>query len=446
MKTNLLLILFFLLEITFSAIINAQITPANNVISVDLTTPQDPGYTYDSAIINCSNLGMKNVGLHFLWKSGLESTPSIFNLTNLDIANIYYPTHFISIDLNIDPIETNTLELPIDISSLTFDDPIVINRFKILLDSVFAHIPDLQLSSLIIGSEVDGYLGTDPTKWAQYTTFYSAVSSYAKSIKPGLKVACEAMLPGLTGAAATFLQTLNVFSDYIGVSYYPINGDFTVKPTSIVSSDFLNVVNLYPSKPIYFYQLGYPSSSLCNSSETLQAQFIETVFQIWDLYSTNIKLIDFTWLHDWSSSAISYWSTYYGISDPVFLDFLGSIGLRNWGGSGADKPAFKELICQAKQRNYNSLPMNCSADIQDEKKQFSFYINTLENTLTILNFTDLENVEISIYNQIGQTEKTASNITSKDNTFDLGELANGVYFIVIQNQNIIYKNKFTIGN
>jgi hypothetical protein len=132
--------LLVLLLISFP--VRAQITPSNNIISVDITVPQNASYNYDSSFQSCYNLGMREVGLHFLWESSLESSPGVFNLANFDIANEYYPNYNIAVNLSVDPIETDVLELPSDIKNLPFNDTIVIKRFKTLLDSIFKHIPN----------------------------------------------------------------------------------------------------------------------------------------------------------------------------------------------------------------------------------------------------------------------------------------------------------------
>jgi hypothetical protein len=443
---KLLSVLLFFAALLYTSITRAQINPTNNIIGIDITLPQNSTYTYDSAFISCYNFGTRQIGLHFLWKSGIETTPGVFSLSNLDIANIYYPYFNVQVDLNIDPIETNILELPTDLVNYAFDDIVVINRFKILLDSVFHHIPNLQISSLVIGSEVDGYLGTDPVKWTQYTTFYREVATHAKSLRPGLNVACEAMYTGLTGSAATYLQALNSYSDYIGVSYYPINENFTVKPAAVVASDFSNVVGLYPAKPIFFYQLGYPSSPLCNSSEDQQAKFIEQVFQSWDTYHENIKMIDFTWLHDWSAETVNYWSDYYGISDTAFLGFLGSIGLRNWEENGSDKQAFIELECQAKQRGYHALPINCESGVTSfiSNDQITMFPNPAQTKLTIELPSDLQNFHLTIYNQFGQIETVSQNIHDRTINIDVSDLPNGLYFIVLHHSDQQISQKFLI--
>jgi hypothetical protein len=354
----------------------------------------------------------------------------------MDIANYYYPFYNMPVDLTITPIHTNNLEVPSDLTTTAFDNPIFISRFKALLDSVKFHIPNVTLSSLVIGSEHDVYLGTNTTLWTQYTNFYNSVSTYAKTLWPGLKVATELTFNGIT-TQNTFAQALNTNSDYIGVSYYPLNNDFTVKAVSTIPTDFATLVGLYPSKHLCFYQYGYPSSSTCNSSETLQAQFITQTFTTWDTYATNVKKIDFTWLHDLDTALVNYYGTYYGLTDTIFLEFLHTLGLRTWNGNGTDKASFIELQCQAKQRGYNNLNINCTTGITEpgnnNNNLIAIFPNPAQNILNIQISFDLNNAELKIYNHLGQIEKRILNINNRNISLETRDLTSGVYFIVIQN-------------
>lgn len=412
--------------------VKAQVTPATNVIAIDINQPQDPSYTYDSAYTNCYDIGMRQVGISFPWPN-LETSPGVFNFTYLDIANYYYPAKNAAVDLTIAPINTNIKSVPSDLSAVNFDNTAMVDRFKILLDSIFLHIPNLQISSFVIGSEVDIYLGSNTTLWNQYTSFYNQVSAYAKSLRPGLKVSCEASLGALTTTAPTLLQTLNATSDYIGVSYYPLNNDFTAKPVSTVATDFAALASAYPSKPIYIYQYGYPSATICNSSENQQAQFITQTFNAWDTHASKIKMIDFTWLHDYSPAALSYWSTYYGISDPAFIGFLGSIGLRTYSGYGTNKLAYNELVCQANQRGYNSLTCITAINKLNEKQtQFSLFPNPATNELNIT-FSEEKFLQLNIFNHLGQevlSRKIENTVSSEK--LDISEFSSGVYFVFLK--------------
>lgn len=109
----------------------------------------------------------------------------------------------------------------------------------------------------------------------------------------------------------------------------------------------------YPEKPVYMMEVGYPSSSICQSSEQKQAEFIQQVFYAWDNYQDRIKYINFLWLHDLSASQVIRFQQYYGLSEPKFGEFLRTLGLRTYESTGVDKKAFSILVSQAKLRNLN---------------------------------------------------------------------------------------------
>jgi hypothetical protein len=416
----------------------AQINPSSNYIGVDVSTlPQNPSFNYDSSFSIGKKLGMSRVGLFQNW-TAIETTPLNYNMLIFDIANIYYPISNMAVDLTIAPIHTNNLEVPSDLVNITFDSPVFINRFNRLLDSIKVHTPNLVLSSLVIGSEHDVYLNTNAALWTQYTNFYNAVIIYAKSIWPGLKVGTELTFNGML-TQNTFAQTLNMYSDYIGISYYPLNSNFTVKPISTIPTDFATLVNLYPLKPLYFYQYGYPSSATCNSSEFLQAQFISQTFQSWDTYATNIKMIDFTWLHDLDTAIVNFYSTYYGISDTIFLEYLRTLGLRKWHGIGMDKLAMSELRCQAKQRGYNLLNLNCSSNVNSsvsDDLKFSVFPNPANDVLNI-DSQNSEPIFISICDEMGKCLYKSYKLEP----IPLQRFANGVYYLklLLQNASIVQK-------
>ncbi len=442
MKTKLLIF-----TIVICGIANAQITPPNNIIGVDVSTyPQNPSFNYDSCFALGADLGMGSLGLFQNWTS-VETAPNIFNMTIFDIANYYYPLHSMPIDLTIVPIHTNNLEVPSDLTTTTFDNPILINRFKTLLDSIKVHIPNVVLTSLVIGSEHDVYMGTNATMWAQYTTFYDSVSTYARTLWPGLKVATELTFSGIT-TYSIFAQTLNTNSDYIGVSYYPLNNDFTVKPVSTIPTDFSTLVSLYPSKQIIFYQYGYPSSISCNSSESQQAQFITQTFTTWDTYASNVKKIDFTWLHDLDTAAVNFYGTYYGLTDTIFLEYLHTLGLRTWNENGTDKAAFTELQCQAKQRGYNNLNINCTTGFNEFstlQNDFTLFPNPFSAQTILQTDVLLNNATITIYNCFGQTVKEIKNIYGQTVVLSRDNLPSGLYFIrLTEDDKIIASDKLVI--
>jgi hypothetical protein len=444
--------LFFILLINAFTCFS-QINPSKNIISIDVNQPQDSNYTYDSAFRFCESIGMKETGLFLTWTS-IETAPETFNFTYADIANEYYPLYNTPIDLTIAPIATDVLEVPSDLRKLNFDDSTMIHRFDVMLDSLFKHIPNLQLASLVIGSEVDIYLGSDSAKWYQYINFFKAVSTHARTLRPNIKIACEATYAGLTEADSVYMRKINNLTDHIGVSYYPLSSTYQVLPPDTVKYNFLKIVSLYPTRLIDFYQLGYPSSSSCSSSLTKQADFIKNVFSAWDSFATSIRMIDFTWLHDISPATVTAYSKYYGVSDTSFLAYLGTLGLITYTGYGAFKPAFHELICEAAQRAYNtvlcltSLP-EISERLQSKIEVVPMPINA--SSKIILSLDKSENIQLAVYNMQGQMLYIIDN-SFKDAgvyIYPLDHLAaTGMYFIklVEENSGITVKKVIKCGN
>lgn len=163
-------------------------------------------------------------------------------------------------------------------------------------------------------------------------------------------VGTEPTFDGIMGPAKPFIQELNQHSDIIGVSYYPMGKNGNVKDPAVVHADFDALVSLYPDKPIYFYQYGYPSSTFLKSSEARQRRFIEETFKAWDRQASHILMIDFTWLHDKSADDTQRDALYYKIPGRQFTEFIGTLGLRTH--AGQDKQALRVLKAEAKARGW----------------------------------------------------------------------------------------------
>ncbi|MBT7782008.1 MAG: hypothetical protein HN741_03680, partial [Anaerolineae bacterium] len=229
----------------------------DRILAIDVTESVDGDY--DAAINTAINAGAEAVSLSLFWDD-IEIAPEEYSPDPdwLAIANAYYPTHNIALDLVITPIDTNQNRVPEDLKDLPFDDPAVIARFNKMLDYAFAQIPNLDLVSLSIGNEIDASLGTDGQKWAEFTAFFAETSAHARTLRPNLVVGTKGMFDGITGDSTKYFQEINAYSDAAFITYYPLNSDFTVREPNTVHEDFAKVIKIYPDKEIYFLELGYP--------------------------------------------------------------------------------------------------------------------------------------------------------------------------------------------
>lgn len=233
------------------------------------------------------------------------------------------------------------------------------------------------ITTLAIGSEIDLYLTTASLR-DERAVFYAAVADYARDRYQALypakapllvttEVSHKAMLdPALIG----YYMDLHSHSDSIGISYYPLENGLVQSPDR-VALDFGDLVAQYGTKPLIFFQLGYPSGYFdagayeelargevmpsIGSSETMQGNFIDTVFKAWDSHGDTIRLISFTWMNDETEADVAQTiaNPAFGggvTPTPEFVEFLRTLGLRTE--SGAAKAAFTRLASAASTRGW----------------------------------------------------------------------------------------------
>ena len=331
--------------------VSDPVSRGDRILVIDVNEAEKEEYA--EVVARSQSVGANRFNLSIQWDE-LETSPETYEpiVDLLTIANSYYPGIGAQVSLMIGPIDTNNDRRPADLKGKAFDDPVVIQRFRALLDYVFTQIPDLDLSVLSIGNEVDALLGVDQDAWRAYTNFFQATMAYAKQLRQGLNVGVKVTHNGLTGAAANFARTLNEESDAILTTYYPLKADFTVEDASVVGEAFNQVSSQYQTRAIWFMELGYPSSTTCNSSEEKQAEFIRESFKAWDNHHEQIMYISFSIMSDRSQESVDVYSQYYGVSDVRFLEFLRTLGLRTWSEKGQDKKGWIALKEEAMKRGW----------------------------------------------------------------------------------------------
>jgi len=322
---------------------------ASRVLGLSVGPCEDGDYGRAFAIAKAA--GMQSTTLSFNW-ADLETVLGAYNRKYLDIANRFYPAEKTSVDVVLRPIDTNHVSMPADLLGKKFDSPEVVSRFEHMVDYVLASMPKVTVSSISIGNEVDAELAGNRASWAEYRRFLNTVMAYVHSRHRGVKVGVVVTFDGLTGDRAGLAKSLNVNTDVVMVTYYPLNPDFTVKDPGVVRKDFDRLTKFYSGRPIVMVEAGYPSSSVCKSSDVKQAEFVDNVFAAWDAHASQIRSITFSWLYDLPQSTVDMFDKYYGVSTPAFGEFLRTLGLRTYPGHGADKPAFVSLTRDAHDRGW----------------------------------------------------------------------------------------------
>lgn len=320
----------------------------DRILSLSVNETDTVGYS--AALNTAMQAGITAVSLPQNWDD-LETGPGVYHPEPnfLAVADRFYTGTGLTVSLGINPIDTTRVHLPEDLRGKAWDDPQVIERYKRLLDYALGQVKSLELTCLTIGNEIDGVLRT-PAEWKAYTRFFREVADYARGYWPGIRVGTKGMLRGMTGRYREEFQRLNRYADVVMVTYYPLNDDFTVAPPRQVHADFDALIKLYPDRPVYVMEIGYPSGEGLGSSRLAQADFISEAFAMWDRYADVIGYMEFTWMHEQPEYQLDVWAEYYGIDDSNFREFLGTLGLRE--NDGRNKAAFERFLREADRRGW----------------------------------------------------------------------------------------------
>lgn len=413
---------------------------------------------YDSAFAYTETACMEVVHMFMQW-SILEPDTGVYDndFINefLNNINIYFPWHNTKVELQIAVTNTVVKETPSELLSVPFDDSIMIDQFKRALDTVFAHIPDLDLVALNIGNESSVLFGTDAAEYASFKTFLDSVAPYAKQIYQNihgtdLKVGTAFTFDGLTDPARQALcESVNATRDIISVTYYPLNSDFTVESPTVVSSDFADLVAIYSDtlKPIHFVECGYPASAVCNSSEIMQADFFTNVFEAWDEQYDHIKYLSVFQSTDWSQDFVDTIAIYYGINDPIFKEFLRTLGVRTFLGYGTDKLAYDRILCELDARNWCTVncPTTSIPEVQ-EQLDWQFYQDPNSGSATLsFDLSGVQQYELLIFDVQGRMVLHKNNSRSNTVTFRTDDLPKGMYLLKLSGKNgIIASGNFIL--
>jgi len=242
---------------------------------------------------------------------------------------------------------------------------------------------------------------------------------------------------------------VNASRDIISVTYYPLNSDFTVDAPTVVSSDFATLVAIYPDTliPIHFVECGYPTSTICNSSEVMQTDYYSNVFEAWDSQYDHIKYLSIFQSTDWSQDLVDTLVVFYGINDPIFKEFLRTLGVRTWAGNGTDKLAYDRILCELDARNWCSV--NCQTTAIPEFPEpinWNFYQDPNSNMATIGFSSPNDRPEkLTVFDMHGRTVVQIEGIRSDKITFQTEALSDGLYlFQLSSDKRIIASGRFVL--
>lgn len=343
---------------------SSPVPKGSRKFGMDILNPFSGG-NYGTDFAALKNLGGSYQTLHLAWSSleaaGSGTTSGTFTDPGnaLQTFSSLASSDGIKLSLTIRPIDATGKTVPSDLASTRFNTAVVKTRFKALVDYVMTRIPKTNLVSIMIGNEIDNYNpGADTNFWTDYGDFLNDVRTYANTNHAGLPIGFTATFEGVTNSSKTLslgfnsvavMQTYANLVDAVGVTYYPVTAAFAVHSASVVTGDFIKIVN-FTSKPIHIQEIGFPSGSMNASSNYFQAEFFCEALKAWDTQITRIPNMALLRMNDVSRSDAEALAGPYGLSSEAFIEYLRTLGLQT--NSGVQKQAFRILDAELKKRSF----------------------------------------------------------------------------------------------
>ncbi len=292
------------------------------------------------------------------WNAFENSQSGVYNghaMELYEILNGFSESTGASLSLIITPIDIPGRFLPADLSTLKFDNPIVIERFNSLIDAIFnpnnGVINPERVIALSVGNEIDHYA------WISNNDQVSDYKEFLEGIRPrinscGIPLYFTVTLYGTINNSSPWVDLASVV-DKVSFTYYTINNDFSVKSPDLVFSDLQVSVSKFPEMELFLQEVGYPSSTHLKSSESMQAQFFCNFFKAWDLHRGQIPYVSILRLNVVSEASARETAHSYGVpGNKSFIKYIRAIGIRTWEGNGIDKMAFDVIKNEIEQRDW----------------------------------------------------------------------------------------------
>jgi hypothetical protein len=285
------------------------------------TTPQNLLKRFEQA----SQAGITFLSAAQKWTE-IEQKPGQYNLEGLDFQVATADRLNIPMSVTLRMIDTVDRVLPNDVKMAAWDSPQMQQRVLPLIDAMSSHFRG-RVKWFMFGNEIDGYFGRHPDEIPAFARLLALVKQHVKQHSTQTIVSSTLMFGGIDSLNGA-LSSLNSQFEFVSITYYPIRSNFTMKPPSVVFADFGKIRNLAAGRKVILQEIGYPSSSLNDSSQDRQAEFYKDVFQAMRQNRDVVEAGSFFLLGDLPDQFVKDLAGFYGMpSQKVFLAFLQTLGM-----------------------------------------------------------------------------------------------------------------------
>ena len=278
--------------------------------------------------------GMKVTNIQLDWAE-LEPKPYQYNKQFLEEMLLDMEEDDLQTYVLLSTIDSEGFTLPSDLmddnsitglaNGMQFDNPLILERFKKLLDWVVPMIVAHGGWALSVGNEPSGYLTDRPWAEQNIVNFLKVSRTHAHSIDPDLAITMTLSQLQIENGA-TFHIPLLEQSDVASFTYYGLNPDYTADDPAKVNQEINQMLSAAGDKFIVLQELGGSAgyennSSGMNASLTKQQQFLRNAFAKLES-EPRFRVATVFQLVDWEPALVDSFYTQFFIQEGLQRDFI----------------------------------------------------------------------------------------------------------------------------
>lgn len=324
--------------------------------------PSNPAATNDSIQARWQealDAGMSIGRLQIDWPE-LETAPNSYDMNALESRLMEYQNLNLQTFLLISAYDSEGPVVPADLQGLSFDDPILINRFNSLMNWVIPMLVEYDGYLISITNEADNQFNDQPQLPQQILKFLRDVKSHIHSLNEEMAVTVTIAEGSLDDGRPGIPEIINECDvacwNFYGAKFQFADPYYIAQSENEIINDIQRLLDVSGDKNIVIQELGmYSGNTYLNSSQEIQREFFEIFFEQMEQQARMKAAYNFQ-LVDWSPEVTdSYAEAFEGEDVPQeFIEQLSesleTMGLINYS-NGTRKSAWNEFINQIKQKN-----------------------------------------------------------------------------------------------
>ncbi len=317
--------------------------------------PSNPAATNDSIQARWQEAleaGMSVGRLQIDWTE-LEPAPNTYDKKALEERLIDYHNQNLQTFLLISAYDSEGPVIPADLQRLSFDDPILINRFRSLMDWVIPMLVQYGGYLISISNEPDNAFNDEPQLPQQILRFLKDVKSHIHGINDQMAVTVTIAEGSLDDGRLGIPEIINECDvacwNFYGSKFQFFDPYYSAQTENEIKSDIQRMLAVSGEKKMVIQELGmYSGNTTLDGSEEIQRNFFEVFFREME-QQERIKAAYNFQLVDWSPEVTEQYVEAFE-EEGIPQEFIGqlsesleTVGLINYS-DGRSKSAWNEFI------------------------------------------------------------------------------------------------------